>query len=44
MNGPIRRVVLVLGVVFLVLVVDLTYWQAIAADRLRENPRNPRVS
>ncbi len=43
MNGPIRRVVLVLGVVFLVLVVDLTYWQAIAADRLRENPRNPRV-
>ena len=34
MNGPIRRVVLVL-------VVDLTYWQAIAADRLRENPRNP---
>ena len=43
MNGPIRRVVLVLGVVFLVLVVDLTYWQAIAADRLRQNPRNPRV-
>ena len=43
MNGPIRRVALVLGVVFLVLVVDLTYWQAIAADRLRQNPRNPRV-
>ena len=43
MNGPIRRVVLVLGIVFLVLVVDLTYWQAIAADRLRQNTRNPRV-
>ena len=43
MNGPVRRVVLVLGIVFLILVVDLTYWQAIAADRLRENPRNPRV-
>ncbi|WP_420614221.1 penicillin-binding transpeptidase domain-containing protein [Candidatus Spongiisocius sp.] len=43
MNGPIRRVVLVLGMIFLVLVVDLTYWQAIAADRLRQNPRNPRV-
>ena len=43
MNGPIRRVVLALGIVFLVLVVDLTYWQAIAADQLRQNTRNPRL-
>lgn len=43
MNGPIRRVARILGIVFLVLVAGLTYWQAIAADQLRQNPGNSRV-
>lgn len=43
MNGPLRRVALALFVVFMVLVLDVTYWQVIAADRLRDDPRNSRV-
>ena len=43
MNGPLRRVALALFVVFMVLVLDVTYWQVIAADRLREDPRNSRI-
>ena len=43
MNGPIRRVARILGIVFLVLVLGLTYWQAMAADQLRRNPGNSRV-
>ena len=43
MNGPIRRVALGLFIAFLVLALDVTYWQIIAADRLREDPRNERV-
>ncbi len=43
MNGPLRRVALALFIVFTVLVLDVTYWQVIAADRLRDDPRNSRV-
>ena len=43
MNGPLRRVVVALFVVFMVLILDVTYWQVIAADRLRDDPRNSRV-
>lgn len=43
MNSPVRRVALVLFVSFFVLALDVTYWQIIAADRLREHPDNPRV-
>lgn len=42
MNGPMRRVAVALFVVFAVLVVDVTYWQVLAADRLRDDPRNSR--
>ncbi len=42
MNRPIRRVALGLFLVFLILIVDLTYWQTIAADPLRQHPMNPR--
>lgn len=43
MNGPIRRTALVLLAGFLVLVADVTYWQALAADRLRDHPLNTRT-
>ena len=43
MNGPMRRVALTLFLAFLALVLDITYWQIISADRLREHPQNPRV-
>ena len=43
MNGPIRRVARILGIVFLLLVLGLTYWQAMAADQLRQNRGNARV-
>ena len=43
MNGPMRRVALALFIAFLVLALDVTYWQTIAADRLRVNPKNSRV-
>ncbi len=43
MNGPLRRVAVALFVVFMILVLNVTYWQVIAADRLRDDPRNSRV-
>ena len=43
MNGPMRRVALGLFLAFLVLALDVTYWQIIAADRLRQHPQNPRT-
>lgn len=43
MNGPIRRTALVLLAAFLVLVADVTYWQVLAADRMRDHPRNTRT-
>ncbi len=43
MNGPMRRVSLGLFIAFLVLALDVTYWQTIAAEGLREDPRNSRV-
>ena len=43
MNGPMRRVALGLFLTFLVLVLDVTYWQIIAADRLRQHPQNARA-
>ena len=43
MNGPVRRVALGLFVAFFLLALDITYWQIIAADRLRVHPDNPRV-
>ena len=43
MNGPMRRVALGLFVGFFLLALDITYWQAIAAERLRVHPHNPRV-
>lgn len=42
MNGPMRRIAVALFVVFAILVVDVTYWQVFAADRLRNDPRNSR--
>lgn len=44
MNGPIRRLAIALFVGFAVLLVNVTYLQAIAADRYRDDPRNPRVA
>lgn len=43
MNGPMRRVALGLFLAFLVLALDVTYWQIIAADRLRQHPQNART-
>ena len=43
MNGPMRRVALALFIAFLLLALDVTYWQIIAADRLRQDPQNSRV-
>ena len=43
MNGPLRRVAVAIFAVFMVLVVDVTYWQVVAADRLRDDPRNSRL-
>ena len=43
MNGPIRRVALALFLGFMALVLSVTYWQIIAADRLRAHPDNTRV-
>jgi peptidoglycan glycosyltransferase len=37
-----RRVAVALFVVFAILVVDVTYWQVLAADRLRDDSRNSR--
>lgn len=43
MNRPIRRVALGLLIALSLLVVDITYWQVLAADRLRAHPDNPRL-
>lgn len=43
MNGPMRRAALALFAAFLVIALDITYWQVVAADRLREDARNTRV-
>ena len=43
MNGPMRRVALAMFLAFLVLALDVAYWQIIAVDRLRQHPQNPRV-
>ncbi len=43
MNGPVRRVALGLLIAFSLLAVDLTYWQVMSADRLRDHPDNPRL-
>lgn len=44
MNGPIRRVATVLFVAFALLVLNVTYLQAIDTSRYRDNPLNPRVA
>ncbi len=43
MNRPIRHMALALLIAFSVLAVDITYWQILAADRLRTHPDNPRL-
>jgi peptidoglycan glycosyltransferase len=43
MNGPIRNVAITLFVAFAVLLIDVTYIQAIAGPTYRDDPRNPRV-
>lgn len=43
MNGPIRKVAIALFIAFALLVIDVTYIQAIAGPGLRDDPRNPRV-
>lgn len=43
MNGPMRRAALALFAAFLVIALVITYWQVVAADRLREDARNTRV-
>lgn len=43
MNGPMRRSALALFAAFLVIALVITYWQVVAADRLREDARNTRV-
>jgi penicillin-binding protein A len=44
MNGPIRRVAAFLFVAFALLVLNVTYIQAIDTARYRDNPLNPRVA
>ncbi len=43
MNGPIRKVAIAVFVAFALLLVDITYIQAIAGPGYRDDPRNPRV-
>lgn len=43
MNRPIRRVALAALAAFLALATVATYWQVLAADRLRDDPRNTRA-
>ena len=43
MNGPLRRVAVAMFVGFMLLAIDVTYWQVVAADRLRDDQRNSRV-
>ena len=42
MNGPMRRVAAALFVIFAVLILDVTYWQVVRADDLRDDNRNSR--
>lgn len=44
MNTPIRRLAFVLLAVLGIVVLNLTYLQAVAADRYRDDVRNPRVA
>lgn len=44
MNGPIRRAATFLFIAFALLVVNVTYIQAIDTSRYRDNPLNPRVA
>jgi peptidoglycan glycosyltransferase len=44
MNGPIRRVATFLFIAFALLVLNVTYIQAIDTSRYRDNPLNPRVA
>jgi len=44
MNGPIRRVAAVLFVAFALLILNVTYIQAIDTSRYRDNPLNSRVA
>jgi len=43
MNGPIRKVAIAVFVAFALLLLDITYIQAIAGPGYRDDPRNPRV-
>ncbi len=43
MNGPIRKVAVAVFIAFALLLVDITYIQAIAGPGYRDDPRNPRV-
>lgn len=43
MNGPIRKVAIAVFVAFAILLLDITYIQAIAGPDYRDDPRNPRV-
>ena len=43
MNGPIRKVAIAVFIAFAVLLLDITYIQAIAGPGYRDDPRNPRV-
>jgi len=43
-NTPIRRLALVLLVIFGVIVLDLTYLQVVAGPRYRDDIRNPRLA
>lgn len=43
MNGPIRKVAIAVFIAFAVLLLDITYIQAIAGPGYRDDPRNPRL-
>jgi cell division protein FtsI/penicillin-binding protein 2 len=42
-NGPIRKVAIAVFIAFAVLLLDITYIQAIAGPGYRDDPRNPRL-
>ena len=44
MNGPIRRIAGFMLVAFGLLLLNVTYIQAIATSKYRDNPLNPRVA
>lgn len=43
MNGPIRRVAIIIFAAFALLLLNVTYVQVVAGPRYRDDPRNPRV-